>query len=216
MSLYLRRLISQGEHQQQDFKFAITDSKKIARSLSAFSNTDGGRLLIGVKDNGNIAGVRSDEEYYMIEAAAALYCRPEVAFEAKSWEVEGKTVLEIKVEAAEKRPVVAPAKDDKWMAFVRVDDQNFLANKIQVEVWKRQKTGKPVAFSYSSKEKKLLAYLSKHPHITFSKFCRIARIPRQEAEKTLINLIVLEIIQIHFTEKGALYSLRKKNEASST
>ena len=58
--LYLQQLIEEGEHQQQDFKFEISDARKIARSLSAFANTDGGRLLIGVKDNGRIDGVRSE------------------------------------------------------------------------------------------------------------------------------------------------------------
>lgn len=61
----IEALIEQGEHQQLDFKFEVSDSKKIARTLSAFANTDGGRLLIGVKDNGAISGVRSEEEYYM-------------------------------------------------------------------------------------------------------------------------------------------------------
>ena len=68
----LHHLIAQGEHQQQDFKYEISDARKIARTLSAFANTEGGRLLIGVKDNGKIAGVRSDEEIYMGEAAAAI------------------------------------------------------------------------------------------------------------------------------------------------
>ena len=89
----IEELIAQGEHQQLDFKFEVSDSKKIARTLSAFANTDGGRLLIGVKDNGAIAGVRSDEEYYMIEAASKMYTRPEVPFEAKRWDMNGKTVL---------------------------------------------------------------------------------------------------------------------------
>ena len=64
---YIHTLIAEGEHQQQDFKFEISDARKIAKTLSAFANTDGGRLLIGVKDNGRIAGVRSEEEKYMIE-----------------------------------------------------------------------------------------------------------------------------------------------------
>ena len=69
---YIHALIAEGEHQQQDFKFEISDARKIAKTLSAFANTDGGRLLIGVKDNGKIAGVRSEEEKYMIEAATLL------------------------------------------------------------------------------------------------------------------------------------------------
>ena len=90
---YIHALIAEGEHQQQDFKFEISDARKIAKTLSAFSNTDGGRLLIGVKDNGKIAGVRSDEEQYMIEAAARLYCRPEVSYSTQTYQVEGRSVL---------------------------------------------------------------------------------------------------------------------------
>ena len=56
---YIHRLISEGEHVHQDFKFEISDARKIAKSISAFANTEGGRLLVGVKDNGKIAGVRS-------------------------------------------------------------------------------------------------------------------------------------------------------------
>jgi predicted HTH transcriptional regulator len=49
---YLRKLIEEGENQKLDFKFCVSDSRKIARTLTAFSNSDGGRLLIGVRDNG--------------------------------------------------------------------------------------------------------------------------------------------------------------------
>ena len=63
-------MIAEGEHQQQDFKTRIDDSRKIARTLVAFANADGGRLLIGVKDNGTVSGVRVDEELHMVEAAA--------------------------------------------------------------------------------------------------------------------------------------------------
>lgn len=71
---YILQLIDEGEHEHQDFKYQISDAKKIARSISAFANNSGGRLLVGVKDNGHIAGVKSDEEIYMIEQAATMYC----------------------------------------------------------------------------------------------------------------------------------------------
>ena len=59
---YVLTYISEGEHLKQDFKMRIDDAQKIARSLVAFANTSGGRLLIGVKDNGNVCGVRPEEE----------------------------------------------------------------------------------------------------------------------------------------------------------
>ncbi len=74
---YIEGLIEQGDHEHQYFKYQITDARKIARSISAFANNSGGHLLVGVKDNGNIVGVSSDEEIYMIEQAAQMYCQPE-------------------------------------------------------------------------------------------------------------------------------------------
>jgi len=42
---HIHRLIAEGEHQRLDFKFEISDARKIARTLVAFANTDGGRIL---------------------------------------------------------------------------------------------------------------------------------------------------------------------------
>ena len=35
---YIQDLIEEGEHEHQDFKFQISDARKIARSISAFAN----------------------------------------------------------------------------------------------------------------------------------------------------------------------------------
>lgn len=126
--VYLQQLIAEGEHQQQDFKFEISDARKIARSLSAFSNTDGGRLLIGVKDNGRIAGVRSEEEIYMIEAAAKLYCRPNVEIGVQTYEVDGKTVLVAEIPKAEQKPVQVQDETGKYLAYVRDCRREYIGN----------------------------------------------------------------------------------------
>jgi len=205
---YIKRLIAEGENQQLDFKFAINDSRKIARTLVAFANTDGGKLLVGVKDNGSIAGVRSDEEYYMVEAAANLYCRPAIPFEVKKWVVDKKTVLEISIHHLE-NPSFAKDENGKWMAYVRVKDQNILANRILLEVWKRKKKTRGIFIEYSKNENKLLTYLSENNKITLSKFTRISKLTVKEAEKILINLLCLDVIEIELNEKGAFYSLKK-------
>ncbi len=207
MSKYIRNLITRGEGQTLDFKFCITDSKKIARTLAAFSNCDGGKLLIGVKDNGNISGIRSDEEFYMIQAAAEMYCRPTVTFESTNWEINGKTILEITVPKSDKKPHYAITDDGKWKVFVRSGDQNFIGNRILLKTWeaKKRKTGTLVKFT--KKEKTLLEFLDKHGSITLSRFQKIANIPRYIAEKILINFIVLDIVGIEFTEKGVFYHI---------
>ena len=131
---YIHALIAEGEHQQQDFKFEISDARKIAKTLSAFSNTDGGRLLIGVKDNGKIAGVRSDEEQYMIEAAAQIYCRPEVNYSMCTYQVEGRSVLVIQVAESDRKPVYAKDETGKYLAYLRIKDENILATPVHLRV----------------------------------------------------------------------------------
>jgi len=201
----LQRMIEEGEHLHQDFKFAITDSKKIARSLAAFANTDGGRLLIGVKDNGNIAGVSSDEEYYMIEAAASMYCSPPVEFTTVQWKEAGKTVLEIIVEKSNQRPHKAPDKEGKYKAYIRVNDNNIVANTVLQKVWKKKKIPHGTLITLNKAEKTLLNYLEENPRITFSRFCRIAHIPPYKAERILVNFVSMEIISMEITEKGTYY-----------
>ena len=147
--VYLQQLIAEGEHQQQDFKFEISDARKIARSLSAFSNTDGGRLLIGVKDNGRIAGVRSEEEIYMIEAAAKLYCRPNVEIGVQTYEVDGKTVLVAEIPKAEQKPVQVQDETGKYLAYVRIADENILATPVHLAVWRQKNSARGTLVKYS-------------------------------------------------------------------
>ena len=148
----LHHLIAQGEHQQQDFKYEISDVRKIARTLSAFANTDGGRLLIGVKDNGKIAGVRSDEEIYMVEAAAALYCVPPVECHMSVHRVEGRGVVIAEVERSEKLPVRARLDDDSLCAFMRIADENIVASPVQMALWREADRDYGTLMSFTERE----------------------------------------------------------------
>ncbi len=209
MSTYLYKLIQEGEHQQQDFKYCINDSKKIAKSLVAFANTDGGRLLVGVKDNGKIAGVRTDEEFYMVEAAAKIYSDPPIDFTTQQWNIEGKTVLEIQIQPSNSKPHYAKDENGKWLAYIRVDDENFLAHKIQINVWKRNSSKVGVHFTYSDSEKLLIDYLLKNESVSFSKFMRIAHISRIKAEEVLTNFVIMGVINIKTEKEGTHFLLNK-------
>jgi len=212
-SHHIQNLIAEGEHQQLDFKFEITDARRIARTLVAFANTDGGRLLIGVKDNGAIAGMRSDEEYYMVESAAKMYCRPTVDFDLREWTVNGKTVLEILIRKSTGKPHYAAHKDGKWLVYIRVEDQNLLANRVLLKVWEKEKQPKGVFLKFTETEKLLLDYLETNKSITLSKFQRMTGISRARAENILVKFILLHTIQINFTAQIIFYTLSEvKNE----
>lgn len=207
---HIINLIEGGENLHLDFKFAVNDSKKIARTLSAFANTSGGILLIGVKDNGKIAGVRSDEELYMIQSASEMHTKPVVEYSSRKYHIEGKQVLEISVKKSELRPHLAPDENGRMRAFIRVNDQNFKANRIIIRVWKKEKSEVGVKISYNKPEKLLLEYLTMNPSVTFSKFRKMANINPYYAEKILADFISLKLIEPVISDNQTAYKLIEK------
>ncbi len=203
------KLIAQGEHQTQDFKYCINDSRKIAKSLVAFANTDGGRLLIGVKDNGKIIGVRSDEEYYMVEAAAKIYSKPQIEFTTQQWDVDGKQVLEVQIEPSQLKPHYAQDDDGKWIALIRKKDENILANTVLLKSWKLQRNRQGILFKFDEPRRKLIDYLNENPSITLSKFTKIAQINRNHAETILAEMLLFHCIEGHFEEIPVSYQLNQ-------
>jgi len=144
----------------------------------------------------------------MIETASLLYCKPEVPFAFKQWDEHGKTILEIIVKKSTKIPHYAPDNDGNWKAYVRVEDQNLLANPVLLKVWKKIKLKKGLYIKYTEKEKILLEWLEKNKEITISKFCKIAHITQKDAENILSDFIVLDIIEMKIIEKQVKYLLK--------
>jgi len=215
MEGYLKKLIMEGENQHLDFKYCVSDSRKIARTLTAFANSDGGRLLIGVRDNGSIAGIKSDEQCYMVDTAAHLFCRPEISFHVKQHTTGGKTLLEVVVMKGDKRPYQAKDENGKWLPYFRNNDQNLVANRVLLQVWRKKEKPTGVMVKFTRTENTLMEYLGKNGSITISRFKKIARIPAYRAESILANLIIFKVLVMRFSEKGFSYELNtteKSNE----
>ncbi len=204
---HIQKLIAEGEHQMLDFKFEISDSRRIARSLAAFANTDGGRLLVGVKDNGAIAGVRSDEEIHMIEAAAEMYCQPKVEYHTKEWEINGKVVLEVIIPKDEHNKHKAPDNQGNFKIFVRVKDENLVADSVLLRVWKFNKFSRPAKIAFTEAEEALLHYLNGHNSITLQEFQTLAHINKRKAEAILADFILVGTIKIVQTSQNTFFQL---------
>ena len=53
----LKKIISQGESETVEFKKSLSESKEIIKTVSAFSNTKGGRIFVGISNYGKALGV---------------------------------------------------------------------------------------------------------------------------------------------------------------
>lgn len=204
---YILALVAEGEHDHQDFKYAVSDARKIARSISAFANAGGGRLLIGVKDNGAVAGVRNEEDAYVVELAAHRYCDPPQEVDFKAYSVDtGVVVIVASIGVAEARPVRVLEEDGRRRAFYRVADENIVAHPLMVRSWLARQ---PLALSLDGDSSQLLDVLDDNPAgIGVPELARRLPVPRRRLEEIIISLASADIIE--FTYHSPEFLIKRK------
>ena len=188
-----------------EFKLRIDRQRKIARTLAAFANTSGGTLVVGVRDNGSVAGCRAEEEAYMVEGAAQRYCRPEVKLSLRAERWEHKDVLVVEVPASVVAPHAAQEEDsDEWTVYVRRGAANFRANRVLLEELKLR-TGHAAEASVAHLQ--LLAHLNDQEGQTASRLARTTGTPIRDVEEGLAVLLHWGQIVATPREKGWVYLL---------
>jgi predicted HTH transcriptional regulator len=206
--MYLNDLIAQGEHEMLEFKYEVNDPRKIARTLVAFANTKGGRLLVGIKDNGVISGVSIDEEYYMVESGAKLYSYPEIDFTVKIHPVpNGKHVLEFIIESSKSKPHKVVCHGKLPEAYIRVHDENILAHPVWSKVQERLKS--PCEIKYTDKHDQLLEYLKNKDAQTMETIMKKVFLSKNNAIEIIVDLIVSDVVEIETTNSGSVFKLKQ-------
>lgn len=116
----LKDLLKEGESETIEFKPSLSQMDKITQSISAFSNTKGGTVVIGVSDKGEILGV--DIGKNTIESLANQIKQNTDPMAYPSIHVEdcdNKQIVVIEVVEGKQKPVLAYGR-----AFMRVGKSN--------------------------------------------------------------------------------------------
>ncbi len=209
---YIKELISQGEGLHLDFKFEISEATKIARSLVAFANTKGGKLLIGVNDEGLIKGIQSAEELHMIENAARNFCRPTVSFTSKEWNIKGKKVLEVDIPFSMEYPHKAPDPSGKYKAYIRFEDQNLLADSILIKLWDKERNQNDIQLIYTEELRNILLYIELNEPITVNNILSAFHLSKFKAEHLLTDLVLFDVLKMNITDTEIHFYLTEQIE----
>lgn len=205
---YIESLVAEGEHQRQDFKYKITDALKLAKSVSAFANTYGGRLLIGIRDDGHVSGVRSEEEIYMMHAAAWKFCQPEASIKFDTYHVDGRTVVVATVPPSERKPIYALDEQGRRTAYIRIADENIVASPVHIQIWREEMSPKGTYITYTDAEQRFIRQLSEQPRQSLSQIINHSQLPRKKVVVILARLIRYEVAIWELSDHRFLFSLR--------
>ena len=126
----IAQLIHQPDGKQLEFKRDLSSPQPIMKTLTAFANTAGGRLIIGIADNGEVIGVEKpldDEEWLcsMIADSIAPHLVPNIEMIT----VENKTLLlVVEVFLSGSRPHWIKKLGQEQGCFVRLSSSNRQAD----------------------------------------------------------------------------------------
>lgn len=106
-AIELIELIGHGEDSRIQFKQTITNARSLAGDLVAFSNSRGGTILIGVNDEGLVAGVLAVDIRrinQLISNTATNLVHPAVNPETENISIGGKLVMVVTVPEGISKP----------------------------------------------------------------------------------------------------------------
>lgn len=117
--------LKEGENLEVEFKSKF-NSAYIARAISAFANTNGGRLYIGVKDDGSFIGMTSIEcEKYWTTLEGIIKRIKANAIPYKFGEEDNKFIIVVEVEKSKSQIIYS----SDGIAYKRVGDKTERLNK---------------------------------------------------------------------------------------
>ncbi len=207
MNKKIKNYLIRGEDEKLDYKQEISSAHKIAKTMVSFANHKGGVLLIGVRDNKSIAGIRTEDEKHMLELASAFYSKPEISIKVLEHTIGDKVVLECVIPEGEKKPYYAKGEEGKWWVYLRNKDKSLLASKIVVDVLRNQALNKDTLIKYGKNESALLKFLENNERITLQQFRKMVNISKLRASRIIVKLISAGVIRNHTYEKTEFYTL---------
>ncbi|MBL0721516.1 MAG: putative DNA binding domain-containing protein, partial [Sulfurovum sp.] len=138
----IKKLILQNENRKLEFKEILPTNDKIIKTAIAFSNSQGGDLIIGICDDNTVVGVDEDEIVKLEEIISnSIYdnCMPNITPNIYSVRVEDKTLLVVHFYPSSSKPHYIKSIGKRDGSYVRVGSSNRVATLDILESLEREK-----------------------------------------------------------------------------
>jgi ATP-dependent DNA helicase RecG len=134
--------IQKGENKTIEFKEALPKNENIAKTVIAFSNTCGGKLIIGVNDELMVVGVDDALIFEMQDKIASIIadnCSPGIIPEIYNVNIEGKVVMIVEVVRGNLKPYFLKSQGKADGTYIRLGATNRTADLETIAELERQK-----------------------------------------------------------------------------
>ena len=201
----LKSLIEGGESENLEFKRKIASDEKIARSLVGFANCSGGRIMIGVDDDGTIVGIESEKiDLDDIKRISENLCTPKINYEIEIVPVKNLDVIVIKVIESKIKPHFVKSEVNKLTVYVRNEASTIEADKTFINILNYR--NKPILnFVFGEHEKNIMTYLNEYKKISIENVIQLLKVNKRKASRLLINLFRMKMLNYKFEKNKIIF-----------
>ena len=173
-----------GENKRLEFKEKLPSNESIAKTIVAFSNTSGGKLIIGINDNREIVGINEDKIFEYEEKISSIIsdlCYPTILPEIYAQNIDGKVVLVIEVFRGSMLPYYLKNKGKLKGTYVRIGSTNRVADEVMITELQRQRFNK----SFDEEENFEYELKNLNLEVIYNEFSKIGKVCNYEKLKNL-------------------------------
>ena len=195
----MRDLPIQPEGPESEWKERPPSAFRLARTLAAFHNGVGGRLWIGVADDGVIVGLEDLEEAELAVEQAARLVTPRPGMDLFRHRSQGLPILEVRVAAGE--PPALVQRGGASVLYVRDGASTRPASAAST---RRMTRGEARRIQLDRKEKRLLLELSRRGPIALPELAKAARMGRRNTRRSLVKLLQAGLVHEDASDRFSL------------
>lgn len=204
----IKNILTEGKGISLDFIESADNKSVIARTLVAFANTEGGKLIVGIKDNGNVVGINPADELPQIEEIASTLCSPPIEIVTNTIQDDRHLALEITVPKSKSKH---KTKDEEHQLkfYHRINEYSLVGNRIVVQLWKLQEEGKAKPTKLSQDMDDLLELTRVYEPVTVSRLFRLSSINKNDVNASIAGLIYWNYVSCAVVDSAIVYELQK-------
>jgi predicted HTH transcriptional regulator len=204
---WLHQLIREGEGWNLEFKLRAAFPEKLVHEIIAFANTRGGTLLVGVDDDGRMAGVKyPEEESLLVMQSLIKHCRPRirvhyfyVRLTAKKW------VVVFEVPESKRKPIRFLEGKNNFVHYIRYEDKSIKASREAEGIVRLQSTKTDVGFTYGDNEAKIIKALAAKSPLTLAEISHTTGLDNKQLSQRIIQLAGAHAIGWRPVESGDIF-----------
>ena len=126
-----------GESKNIEYKSELPKkSERYMKSIIAFANTSGGKLIIGIDDDSRMAvGVPKDSVFQVMDGIANAVsdcCEPQIIPDITFQTVDGKCIVIVEIYPGRNRPYYLKSAGKEYGTYVRIGGTSRLADSTKI------------------------------------------------------------------------------------